>query len=279
MNLEERVADFKFLLRDRDARFTAFDAVFTAIGMRIIKTPVRALRANAAEERWVSSARRECLGRMLITGERHLRLVLANMSIITIRVGYTRAEPAARTSAAARPSCRHHYPDRAQAGSRRPDQRVSQSSSLASAKRHVSGYEQVLARHRACQALGSSVSAWPRRGDRLLAPRLIRAAARSRQRHGSGGSGQVLLGSAGEGHCPGHSMAGSKGVTAVRHSGMTCRAELVPVTAGAVIRCGYSERSAAAPVSSLADDIAPLTMEKLLHAGFNGDFRDGVPAC
>ena len=53
-----------------------FDAAFTAIGVRIIKAPVRAPRANAIAERWVSSARRECLNRILVTGERHLRLVL-----------------------------------------------------------------------------------------------------------------------------------------------------------------------------------------------------------
>jgi transposase InsO family protein len=51
--------------------------VFTGIGMRIIQTPVPAPRANAAAERWIASARRECLDRMLITGERHLRLVLS----------------------------------------------------------------------------------------------------------------------------------------------------------------------------------------------------------
>jgi transposase InsO family protein len=55
----------------------AFDAVFAAVGMRIIKTPVQAPCANAIAERWVGSARRECLDRMLITGERHLRLVLS----------------------------------------------------------------------------------------------------------------------------------------------------------------------------------------------------------
>jgi putative transposase len=78
MNLEYRAESFKFLIRDRDAKFTAaFDAVLTVAGTRIIKTPVRAPRANAIAERWIASARRECLDRMLITGERHLRLVLS----------------------------------------------------------------------------------------------------------------------------------------------------------------------------------------------------------
>jgi putative transposase len=48
----------------------------TAVGVRIIRTPVRAPRANAIAERWIATARREYLERMLITGERHLRLVL-----------------------------------------------------------------------------------------------------------------------------------------------------------------------------------------------------------
>ena len=50
--------------------------MFTAIGVRIVKTPVQAPRANAIAERWIASARRECLDRMLITSERHLQLVL-----------------------------------------------------------------------------------------------------------------------------------------------------------------------------------------------------------
>jgi putative transposase len=78
MNLDEQAEGLKFLIRDRDAKFTAaFDAVFTAVAVRIIRTPVRAPRANAIAERWIASARRECLNRMLITGGRHLRLVLS----------------------------------------------------------------------------------------------------------------------------------------------------------------------------------------------------------
>jgi len=78
MDLEGHTDGFKFLIRDRDTKFTAaFNEVLAAVRIRIIKTPVRALRANAIAERWTSSARRECLGRMLITSERHLRLILS----------------------------------------------------------------------------------------------------------------------------------------------------------------------------------------------------------
>src|SRR5206468_8654572 len=77
MNLEGSASSLKFLIRDRETKFAAeFGAVFTAIGVRIIKTPVQAPRAHARAERWIASARRECLDRMLITGERHLHLVL-----------------------------------------------------------------------------------------------------------------------------------------------------------------------------------------------------------
>ena len=78
MGLEDRVGQFCLLVRDRDAKFTAaFDAVFAAEGLRVLRTPVRAPRANAYAERWVGTVRRELLDRMLILGSWQLQAVLA----------------------------------------------------------------------------------------------------------------------------------------------------------------------------------------------------------
>jgi putative transposase len=78
MGLDDRVGWFRFLVRDRDTKFTAaFDAVFAAEGIKVLRTPVRAPRANAYAERWVGTVRREVLDRMLVFGCRHLQAVLA----------------------------------------------------------------------------------------------------------------------------------------------------------------------------------------------------------
>ena len=67
MELGDRAEQFRFLIRDRDNKFTsAFDAVFTGADIRIIRTPVRAPRANAITERFIGTLRRECLDRLLI---------------------------------------------------------------------------------------------------------------------------------------------------------------------------------------------------------------------
>jgi putative transposase len=78
IELGDRVGRFRFVIRDRDTKFTAaFDTVFAAEAIKVLRTPVRAPRANAYAERWVGTIRREVLDRMLIFGRRQLRSVLA----------------------------------------------------------------------------------------------------------------------------------------------------------------------------------------------------------
>ena len=67
----------RFLVGDRDSKFTrAFDAVFASEGIKIIKTPVRAPKANAIAERFVRTVRSECLDWLLIVNRRQLERVL-----------------------------------------------------------------------------------------------------------------------------------------------------------------------------------------------------------
>jgi transposase InsO family protein len=76
-DLAERGRSVKFFVRDRDAKFTAsFDEVLRSDHIRVIKTPVRAPRANAYAERWVRTVRAECLDQMLILGHGQLERVL-----------------------------------------------------------------------------------------------------------------------------------------------------------------------------------------------------------
>jgi putative transposase len=77
MDLDDRDQRPRVLIHDRDTKFSrAFEAIFDGEGMRVIRTPFQAPNANAHVERWVGSARRECLGRLLIFNRRQLERVL-----------------------------------------------------------------------------------------------------------------------------------------------------------------------------------------------------------
>jgi transposase InsO family protein len=77
MDLEDAGTRAKFVLHDRDASFTAaFDALFRAAGVKVIRSAVQAPRMNSVMERWIGSCRREFLDRTLIWNQRHLMNVL-----------------------------------------------------------------------------------------------------------------------------------------------------------------------------------------------------------
>jgi transposase InsO family protein len=77
ITLEDEGRTVRFLVRDRDTKFVGpFDEVLRSLGARMVLTPVRSPRANAFAERFVRTARTECLDWLLIRGERHLDRVV-----------------------------------------------------------------------------------------------------------------------------------------------------------------------------------------------------------
>jgi transposase InsO family protein len=77
MDLDDQGLAVRFLLRDHDAKFTrGFDEVFGSEGAEVIRTPIRAPKANAYAERWVQTVRAECLDWTLVCGRCHLLRLL-----------------------------------------------------------------------------------------------------------------------------------------------------------------------------------------------------------
>jgi transposase InsO family protein len=78
MSMGTRLEEMRFLVRDRGGQFTSgFDAVFESCGLRVLRSPPQAPRANAVCERLIGTLRRELLDRLLIINQAHLRTVLA----------------------------------------------------------------------------------------------------------------------------------------------------------------------------------------------------------
>src|ERR1035437_8814906 len=101
MNLSDEGASTRFVIRDRDAKFSrSFDDVFASEGIRVVRTPIRAANANAFAERWVETLRADCLDWQLILGSRHLDRVLR-----TLREALQPEEAASRASALGSRDC------------------------------------------------------------------------------------------------------------------------------------------------------------------------------
>jgi len=132
MTMGERLEAMRFLVRDRGGQFTgAFDAVFESCGLRVLKSPPRAPRANAICERRIGTLRCEVLDHLLILNETHLRTVLAQFAAHYNPPARIRALPSASRMTTREPDRSSdrpgHRSDPSKTRPRRPYKRISDS--------------------------------------------------------------------------------------------------------------------------------------------------------
>jgi transposase InsO family protein len=97
MDLDDHAHQFRYIIRDRDTKFTAaFTAAFTTSGIDVLKIPPRAPPANAYAERSVRTVRAECLDWILVWNERQLSRVLTTTDATTTRCDHTAARTYSR---------------------------------------------------------------------------------------------------------------------------------------------------------------------------------------
>ena len=112
MNLDDRLERPRFLIHDRDRKFSrAFDAIFRGEDITVTRTPIQAPNANAHAKRWVGSVRRECLDRLLSSAAASLSTCSTSTSATSTNNGLIERSTCDRRIAAEDPILRRQRPE------------------------------------------------------------------------------------------------------------------------------------------------------------------------